>query len=139
MTSSGDFELPLTEQPDAAPAALSADEQLVRRLVDSFYETIRADAMLGPIFAANVKDWSLHLPKMYNFWSSMVLRSGRYSGRPIQVHMKLDSLTHEHFDHWLALWRETVTRIAPPAAQAPFINAAERMALNMRGSIIGDD
>jgi len=138
MSAPSDHELPLTERAGTPPQGLSADELLIRTLVDSFYEAIRADAMLGPIFNANVKDWSVHLNKMYDFWSSMVLRSGRYSGRPIVAHLKLDGLTHEHFDHWLSLWRATVTRIAPPAARGPFIRAAENMAANMRASILGD-
>lgn len=144
MPARDDHELPLTEQraasspPPPQQPELSADELLIRRLVGSFYESIRADAVLGPVFAANVKDWSQHLPKMEDFWSSMVLRSGRYSGRPIQAHMRLDGLTPAMFDRWLALWRETVNAIAPPAARAPFINAAERMAANMRGAIIGE-
>lgn len=141
MTTRPDHELPLTESPGAHPPNLSADELLIRRLVDSFYESIRADAVLGPIFAANVKDWSVHLPKMYDFWSSMVLRSGRYSGRPIQAHMKFDGLTPAMFVRWLALWRETVNTVVPPnppSARASFINAAQRMAANMRASIIGE-
>jgi hemoglobin len=138
---SPDSHLPLTEPPGAHPPELSADEQLIRRLVDAFYTAIRADPELGPIFAANVSDWSLHLPKMYDFWSSMVLRTGRYSGRPIQAHLKLDGLTTAHFARWLNLWRKTVNEIvpaSPPSTRAAFINAAERMAANMHGAIIGE-
>lgn len=139
MTRREDYELPLTER--GGMPEESADERLIRTLVDTFYESVRGDALLGPVFAANVEDWSVHLPKMYDFWSSMVLRSGRYSGRPIQAHLRLEGLTAEHFERWLGLWRRTVEAVVPaepPSARAAFINAAERMAMNMRGAIIGD-
>jgi hemoglobin len=140
MPDDREIELPLTERAGEGRASgegQSEDEALIRRLVDSFYGSIRRDVALGPIFEANVDDWPRHLAKMYDFWSSMVLRTGRYSGRPIQAHMKLDGLTPELFERWLLLWRETVESIAPPPARAPFINAAERMAANMRASILG--
>ncbi len=138
--------LPLTEHREtqrtidhAAAASISDDEALIRRVVDSFYRSIRTDDILGPIFAAKIDDWSKHLPKMYDFWSSIVLRSGRYSGRPIMAHLKLEGITPAHFERWLGLWRETVEREAPPGAQRAFINAAERMAANMRAAMLGDE
>jgi len=137
MDSERDHELPLTERPGARAEGLGADELLIRRLVDSFYGQVRADPLLGPIFESNVSDWSVHLPKMYDFWSSLVLRTGRYSGRPIREHLKLEGLGAEHFERWLALWRATVMAEAPPAARAAFIQGAERMAANMRAAILG--
>lgn len=134
MAEQPDHPLPLTEHGEAA---LSPDEQLIRRLVDSFYGSIRADPALGPIFAAHVRDWPAHLGKMYDFWSSMVLRSGRYSGRPIMEHMKIGGLTRDHFARWLELWHATVHEHAPPRAQPAFINAAERMASAMMAQVIG--
>lgn len=140
MSARDDRELPLTERPAPPPSDLSADDQLIRTLVAAFYGSIRTDPLLGPIFAAHVTDWPAHLAKMEDFWSSMVLRTGRYSGRPIQAHMKLEGLTTEHFDRWLALWRDTVHRLVPqPPARAAFLNAAHRMAANMHAAIIGDD
>ena len=131
-----DHELPLTEGGERL--ALSEDEALIRRLVDAFYERVREDELLGPVFDAHVQDWSRHLAKMYDFWSSMVLRTGRYSGRPIMAHMKIEGLTGRHFERWLALWGETVERIAPAAARAPFIDAAERMGKAMREQVVGE-
>jgi hemoglobin len=90
---------------------------MIRTLVDTFYEGVRDDPMLGPIFARHVADWSLHLPKMYDFWSTVVLRTGRYAGRPLDAHQRLPGLTAAHFARWLDLWRHTVARVVPEAAR----------------------
>lgn len=124
-------ELPLTEAAPTATPAVSGDEALIRQLVNTFYERIRHDAVLGPIFMAHVADWSLHLPKMYDFWSSVVLGTRRYAGRPIDAHRRLPNLAPSHFDRWLNLWRQTVAELVPPAAQRAFIRPAENMAAAM--------
>jgi hemoglobin len=74
-------------------------------LVDSFYEKVRGDELLAPIFAH--LDWSKHMPTMYNFWASMILGENTYQGNPFQKHipLKIDST---HFDQWLKLFHETV-------------------------------
>lgn len=129
-------QLPLTEQ-GRPPAHVSPiDEAMIRTLVDTFYEGVRDDLMLGPIFARHVADWSLHLPKMYDFWSTVVLRTGRYAGRPLDAHQRLPGLTAAHFARWLDLWRHTVARVVPEAARHSFVIPAERMAANMSAALL---
>jgi hemoglobin len=65
------------------------DEAMIRRLVHGFYSRIRIDPVLGPIFAARIKEWDLHLSRMCAFWSSVVPMTGRYHGRPMQKHALL--------------------------------------------------
>ena len=72
------------------------DEASIRALVDAFYERVRADETLGPIFARLITDWQSHMPKMYDFWTSAVLRTGRYSGRPIEAHQGLPGVELAH-------------------------------------------
>jgi len=134
--SNTDRELPLTEPVRADVPGLAIGESMIRSLVDAFYETIRADDLLGPIFARYIVDWSAHLPKMYDFWSTVVLRTGRYAGRPLEVHQRLPGLTPLHFDRWITLWKQTVARTVPPAAQNAFVIPAERMALSMSAALI---
>jgi hemoglobin len=74
-------------------------------LVDTFYEKVKADSLLSPVFAH--VDWVTHLPIMYNFWSSMMLGDQSYQGNPFQKHVGLP-LSTEHFKRWLALFTETV-------------------------------
>ena len=74
-------------------------------LVDSFYEKVNSDALLGPVFSH--VDWPKHLPVMYNFWCSMLLGEVSYKGNPLQSHMHLP-IQKEHFTQWLKLFHETV-------------------------------
>ena len=109
------------------------DEAGLKRLVDRFYARVRADALLGPVFEAAVGDWPPHLEKIAAFWSSVVLKTGRYRGNPMMVHARhAASLTPEMFARWLALWREaTAETMAPPAA-ALLQSRAERIAESLQ-------
>lgn len=82
----------------------------VRQLVDEFYEQVRADALLNPIFADVAKvDWAHHLPKMYAFWNGMILGKPGYSGRPFPAHAVLP-VQKVHFERWLGLFQATVEK-----------------------------
>lgn len=92
-------------------AASGIDDALIKALVDGFYVRIRADSMLGPIFAAHISDWTLHLARMKDFWASIMIESGRFNGNPMQKHIALGGLDEAHFSHWLGLWEETLTQL----------------------------
>ena len=72
--------------PKAPGVALNISEAMIRKLVEAFYAKVRTDAVLGPVFEAKIHDWNEHLAKLSDFWSSIVLMSGRYKGRPMPVH-----------------------------------------------------
>src|SRR5690606_30007287 len=81
--------LPLTERPMRVtrPVARPAvSEETIGALVDASYNLVRDDALLGPIFARHVTNWPRHLATMRDFWSTVILHSGRYAGRPFEVH-----------------------------------------------------
>jgi hemoglobin len=84
----------------------------IRLLVNSFYEKVRKDPEIGPIFNDIARvDWEHHLPKMYAFWGNVLLQKGDYSGNPMTTHLELNALTpltKAHFDRWLKLFRETI-------------------------------
>lgn len=103
------------------------DEAMIEHLVRSFYARIREDAVLGPIFDERIEDWEPHLQRMCAFWSSVVLMSGRYHGRPMQKHAPLP-IDGSHFDRWLALFEKTAEAVCPPPAAAHFIDRARRIA-----------
>lgn len=78
----------------------------IELLVNSFYDKVKADGLLAPVFTH--VNWPRHLPVMYNFWASMLLAEDSYKGNPFQKHMGL-AVQAEHFDRWLKLFIETVT------------------------------
>ena len=93
--------MPLTQ---TAPIS---DEQ-IRQLVDSFYDKIRADADLRPIFERVVAgDWETHLAKMHDFWASVMLTSGFYKGSLVAVHKHMGGLDIGLLDRCLALFGDS--------------------------------
>jgi hemoglobin len=109
---------------------LSSREDIVC-LVDRFYTRVQADALLGPIFTdvAHV-DWDVHLPKMYDFWCSVLFGAADFKGNPLAVHLalgRITPLTSREFDRWVALFRETVDEVA----SGPIAEDAKRRAVRI--------
>jgi len=108
-------------------ARTGIDEAMIERLVRRFYDAVRRDPMLAPIFDARIRDWEPHLQRMFAFWSSVALMTGRYHGQPMQKHLSLPA-DGRHFDRWLELFEATARRECPPAAADHFIERARRIA-----------
>ena len=106
------------------------------RLVDSFYAAVRADAVLGPIFDDIAQtDWAVHLPKMYDFWETVLFGRSVFRGNPLAVHLHLATrvaLTDREFSRWLALFEQQVDGLflGPIADEAK--RRARRIAAVMR-------
>lgn len=80
----------------------------IRVMVDRFYASVRNDELLGPVFDGVIQDrWPKHLETMYRFWQTVLLDEHTYYGSPFPPHAKLP-VTSQHFEHWLALFNETV-------------------------------
>jgi hemoglobin len=109
---------------------IGISEEYIDRLVERFYEKVRADADLGPVFDAVIQDhWDEHLQKMKLFWASVALRTGTYRGRPMPMHKALTDARPEHFGIWLRLFEETLAESAPSAeARQVFMEFANSIA-----------
>lgn len=113
------------------------DEAMIRAVVDRFYALAREDAVIGPVFRGAVPDdrWQAHLDTIVDFWSSMLIGTGRYNGRPMPKHLALPDLNDAHFRRWLALFRYTVDEICPPPIASLFVDRSERVANSFRINI----
>ncbi len=113
------------------------DEAMIHTVVHGFYDEIRGDDLLGPIFNRLIAetDWPHHLAKMCDFWSSTLLRTGRYDGRPLPPHLVIPELGDQHFRRWLKLFRATVRRVCPPDVAALFMDRALRVSHSFRLAI----
>lgn len=118
----------------AEAAAIGIDEAYIARLVDTFYAKVRRHDELGPIFNGVIgENWDHHLTKLKDFWASVALDAGSYSGRPVPAHVKLEGVEPRHFQLWLGLFRETLEETAPsPAAVDFFMERAERIAMSLQ-------
>ena len=114
------------------PAGL--DEAMVRAVVELFYARARRDAVIGPVFNRVIAadDWPAHLSTIADFWSSMLLGTGRYTGRPMPKHFAIPELGDAHFARWLKLFRQTVEELCPPEIAALFVERAETIGNNFR-------
>jgi hemoglobin len=109
-------------------------EDNIRELVDAFYSRVRRDPDLAPIFLRAIPgDWGAHLNKMYAFWSSVMLTSGRYKGNPVIKHLALGSAVRPPlFDRWLALFHETCGELFSDEISEQFRLKAERVAESLK-------
>lgn len=78
----------------------------IRKIVEAFYGDIASDAVLGPYFEP--VDMEEHVPKLVDFWASIVFQAGTYRGRPFEKHAALDGLQAQHFQQWLQRFESTV-------------------------------
>ncbi|HEX7324412.1 MAG TPA: group III truncated hemoglobin [Rhodanobacteraceae bacterium] len=122
--------------PQVIPASL--DESQLAELVSRFYDKVRADPLLGPVFNARVDDWDAHKVLMTSFWATVALRSGHYRGNPLAKHQPLP-IGVAHFQCWLALWRKAARAVLDPPCAALLIGYAERIGYGIRvGMGLGD-
>lgn len=105
------------------------DDPSLAALVALFYTRVRADDLIGPLFNDAISDWPHHLDKLTDFWSSVMLTSGRYKGQPVPAHARHgDRITPAMFTRWLALWRLTTAEMFAAPAAAALQAKAERIA-----------
>src|SRR6185312_1619345 len=117
--------------PKAPGLDAGIDEAMIGELVDRFYDAVRRDEILGPVFNARVENWDDHLTKLRAFWSSVALMTGRYKGRPMPVHTAISEISDAHFERWLSLFAETAKNVCPPAAAALFVDKSLRIAQSL--------
>ena len=117
-------------------AETGIDEAMIARLVDGFYDRVRIDPLIGPVFNDRIQDWAPHLEQMRLFWSSVALMSGVYHGRPMPKHLPLP-VDARHFDRWLELFEATALELCPPEAAMHFIERARRIAESLELGIAG--
>jgi hemoglobin len=102
------------------------------RLVDAFYAKVRADGDLGHVFDGVAKvNWESHLPKLYDFWDTVLFRAGTFRGNPIAAHANLIPLTAMEwplFERWLEIFRTTVDEFFAGERAGHIVRCAEDMA-----------
>ena len=107
-------------------------EAVLPALLDRFYARVRGDEQLGPVFNDAVEDWDRHLATLVDFWSSVMLTTGRYKGDPMQAHMRHGHrIPSEMFGRWLALWNQTTDEMVSPEVAASMQANAARIARSL--------
>jgi hemoglobin len=118
-----------TDNPMPTPVLCTQEE--VSRLVHAFYARVRVDPLIGPYFARHVADWEQHLPKMIDFWSSVLRGSHNYRGTPMPVHCALPALTPAMFERWLELFRVTADALTNRPTAVRAVELSRRIAQSL--------
>jgi hemoglobin len=109
------------------------------QLVDTFYARVREDAVLGPVFDAKLAGhWHEHMPRMYAFWTKVLLDEGEFQGNVFGKHMALSGIAKEHFVRWLTLFRMTAIEVFGEDEATPALQVAQRIASSLQLGFFGE-
>lgn len=109
------------------------DEAVLPELLEAFYGRVRRDDLLGPVFNDAVHDWDEHLSRIADFWSSVMLTTGRYKGNPVAKHLAHASrITPAMFERWLDLWAGTTNDMLPARGARALQEKAARIAESLQ-------
>ena len=99
-------------------------------LLTEFYSVATVDELVGSYFAG--VDMMRHMPRIVDFWSTMLFHTGRYSGSAFLPHTRMPGLTGAHFQRWVAILEATVdARFEGPNARL-MKDLARRIAYSMQ-------
>ncbi|MCA0429558.1 MAG: group III truncated hemoglobin [Bacteroidetes bacterium] len=94
----------------------------IKLMVNTFYDRIKLDKLLGPIFNERIQDrWPQHLEKMYRFWQTILLNEHTYNGSPFPPHANMP-VDVTHFNLWVQIFHNTVNDLfsGPIADEAKY-------------------
>jgi hemoglobin len=115
--------------PSSTPLPDLRDEDLLP-LLDVFYAEVAREPLLAPYFAP--VDMTAHMPRIADFWSTLLFHTRRYQGNAFRPHLDMPGLDAERFARWLAALETTVDeRHAGPMAEQ-MKELGHRVALSMQ-------
>ena len=114
----------------------------VEQLIHAFYDAIRKDKELGPIFNTIIQDWEAHLKLLSDFWETNLFFVKGYKGSPQQVHIDVDQkmnhiISQEHFGRWLQIWFKTIDTLFQGDKAEAAKNRARKMSTALFLKIFG--
>ncbi len=115
---------------DIPQAVRDVEDEDLFELLETFYSELDRDPLVGPYFVP--VDMREHLPRIADFWSTMIFSTRRYSGNAFRPHALLEGLTSEHFARWLATFEDVIDRryVGPRAQEMK--TTAHRIAYSMQ-------
>jgi len=110
-------------------------------MVNTFYQRVKEDKLLGPVFESRIKDnWDHHLSTMHDFWFTLLFGKEAYRGNPFAKHIGLP-IDGEHFQRWLQLFNNTLNDLfegeRKPLAARKASNIAQIFQSKLNGPFAG--
>lgn len=119
-------------------SSLPLNRSSIHTLVHEFYDDVRADAVLGPVFDKAIGDrWDAHLERMVEFWSTVMLGTHNFQGNVFGTHMALSGVEPDHFRLWLSMFFKTTERLFEPAVAHEFQLVGKRIAASLQYGYFG--
>ena len=112
----------------------NVDRSSVKEMIRAFYAAIMNDTLLEPVFSKALGPditkgkWTEHFTTLDNFWLMMMTGERGYGGHPFPPHVFIGPLTREHFEHWMALFKETTSEYFIPEIAEKFYKKADVLA-----------
>lgn len=129
-----------THRPDIELLRETFTRDRIGGLVNDFYGRVQNDDKLGPVFAAHVESWDVHLDRMTTFWGSIMRAEAGYhsteKGTPQQIHARLAEIDPSHFERWLGLFETTTHDHFPAWAADDMMRRARRMAVTLSAHLV---
>lgn len=104
-----------SEKPGLGAKRLLKTRSDIYYLVEKFYDHVRQDDVLGPIFNRHIPEdsWPEHLEKLTDFWESNLLGNPKFKGNPTLKHIEVDKhnekpIEQQMFGRWLQHWFKTI-------------------------------
>ena len=117
---------------------LPLDRSSITTLVHQFYDGVRADPVLGPVFNNAIGEhWDAHLARMVDFWSTVMLGTHNFQGNVYGTHMALQGIEPEHFRRWLGMFQATTERLFEPKVAQEFQVVGQRIAASLQYGFFG--
>jgi hemoglobin len=117
---------------------LELNKESIATLVHTFYDDVRADAVLAPVFNNAIGEhWETHLGRMVDFWCTTMLKTQQFQGNVFGKHMALGGVEPEHFRRWLLLFEATAARLFEAPLAAEFTLVARRIAASLQFGFFG--
>lgn len=117
---------------------LELNKESIATLVHTFYDDVRADPVLAPVFNAAIGDhWEPHLERMVGFWTTTMLKTQPFQGNVFAKHMALNGITPDHFQRWLTMFEATAARLFAPEVADEFTLVARRIAASLQFGFFG--
>lgn len=112
-------------------------EESLTALIDRFYGAVRQDQELGPVFAGAIAHdkWPHHLAIIQSFWSSVMLKSGRYKGNPFGAHARIEEISPALFERWLTLFGQACRELFEPEPAGQLEQQARRIAESLQAGL----
>ncbi len=112
-------------------------DESIAAVIETFYRKIRQDSVLGSVFARAIADheWPEHLAVIRDFWSSVMLKTGRYKRNPFAAHLKVEGISPALITRWLALFEETCREHLAPGIAAELHGRAVAIADSLKAGL----